>query len=52
MLPYAHFAPLIPNWEQMADTTVAALQKIYLGQMEPTPALEAAAQKIDGLIQQ
>ena len=35
MLPYAHFAPLVPNWEQMADTTVSALQKIYLGQDEP-----------------
>ncbi len=52
MLPYAHFAPLIPNWEQMADTTVSALQKIYLGQEKPQPGLEGAAQKIDSLIQQ
>ena len=52
LLPEAHFAPLIPNWEQMADTTSAALQTIYLGKAEPQPALQGAATKIDQLIQQ
>lgn len=51
MLPYARFAPLIPNWEEMADTTSAALQNIYLGKVEPKPGLEQAAQKIDSLLQ-
>ena len=32
MLAYAHFAPLIPNWEQIADTTIRALQKVYTGE--------------------
>ena len=52
LLPEAHFAPLIPNWEQMADTTSAALQTIYLGKAKPDAALKEAAAKIDQLIQQ
>jgi multiple sugar transport system substrate-binding protein len=52
MLPNAKFAPLIPNWEQMADTTAGALQKIYLGQVQPDAALKEAASQIDALIQQ
>ena len=28
---HAKFAPIIPNWEEMADTTAGALQQIYLG---------------------
>ena len=43
---------LIPNWEQMADTTAGALQKIYLGQVQPDAALKEAASQIDALIQQ
>lgn len=50
MLPHARFAPLIPNWEEMADITSAALQQIYLGETEPEPALQAAAAKIDALL--
>ena len=52
MLPNAKFAPLIPNWEQMADTTAGALQKIYLGQVQPDAALKEAASQIDELLQQ
>ena len=52
MLPNAKFAPLIPNWEQMADATAGALQKIYLGQVQPDAALKEAAGQIDALIQQ
>jgi multiple sugar transport system substrate-binding protein len=52
LLPTAKFAPLIPNWEQMADTTAGALQKIYLGQAQPEAALKEAAAAIDGLMQQ
>jgi multiple sugar transport system substrate-binding protein len=52
LLPVAKFAPLIPNWEQMADTTAGALQRIYLGQAQPEAALKEAAAAIDGLIRQ
>jgi multiple sugar transport system substrate-binding protein len=51
MLPFAHFAPPIPNWEQMADTTIRALQKVYTGQAKPDAALKEAAASIDALIQ-
>ncbi|SNB67135.1 carbohydrate ABC transporter substrate-binding protein, CUT1 family [Arboricoccus pini] len=50
LLPSARFAPLIPNWEEMADATMAALQQIYLGDAKPEDALKSAADKIDGLI--
>ena len=46
-LPYAKFAPTIENWEEIADTTVQALQKIYLGQQAPKAALDEAAAKIN-----
>lgn len=49
-LPYAKFAPLIPDWEQMADATAGALQNIYLGKAQPEAALKEAAAKIDGLL--
>jgi multiple sugar transport system substrate-binding protein len=51
MLPYARFAPLVPDWELMADTTSAALQNIYLGNAEPETALQEAAARIDELLQ-
>jgi multiple sugar transport system substrate-binding protein len=50
MLPDARFAPLIPNWEEMADATSAALQEIYLGQAEPRAALESAAERVNQLL--
>jgi multiple sugar transport system substrate-binding protein len=51
MLPYARFAPLVADWELMADTTSAALQNIYLGNEEPETALKDAASRIDSLLQ-
>ncbi len=48
-LPYAKFAPVIANWEEIADTTVRALQQIYLGQVSPEDGLKAAAKKINGI---
>ena len=50
MLPYAKFAPIIPNWEEMADATTRALQQIYLGQAAPEPALGEAAARVDELL--
>jgi multiple sugar transport system substrate-binding protein len=52
MLPYAKFAPLMPQWEQVVATTTSALQQIYLGQQQPKAALDSAAAKIDQLISQ
>jgi multiple sugar transport system substrate-binding protein len=51
MLPYAHFAPPVANWEQMADTIISALQKVYIGQAEPEAALKDAAAGINSLIE-
>ena len=46
-LPYAKFAPTIANWEEIADVTVRALQRIYLDQQTPEAALTAAAAEIN-----
>jgi multiple sugar transport system substrate-binding protein len=50
MLPVAKFAPLMPEWNQVVDTTISALQQVYLGQAEAKPALDGAATKINGLL--
>lgn len=50
MLPYARFAPLVANWQEMADTTKSALQTIYLGEAEPGTAMPDAAAKIDQIL--
>jgi multiple sugar transport system substrate-binding protein len=52
MLPYAKFAPIIPNWEEMADATTRALQQVYLGEAPPEQALGEAAKRIDELLEQ
>jgi multiple sugar transport system substrate-binding protein len=46
-LPYAKFAPIIPNWEEIADVTVRSLQKIYLGEVSPEDGLKSAAAEIN-----
>lgn len=46
-LPFAKFAPTIANWEEIADTTVRALQQIYLDQKTPEEALTEAAAAIN-----
>jgi multiple sugar transport system substrate-binding protein len=52
LLPNAKFAPIIPNWEEMADATSRALQQIYLGDAAPEQALGEAAARIDELLEQ
>ena len=52
MLPYAHFAPPVANWEQMADAVIRALQQVYTKQAEPEAALKEAAATIDSVLQQ
>lgn len=52
LLPYAKFAPIIPNWEEMANATTTALQQIYLGEATPEDALGAAAGRINELLEE
>jgi multiple sugar transport system substrate-binding protein len=51
LLPSARFAPVIPGWEEVAQKTSDALQKIYLGDVEPDVALKATAEEINGILQ-
>ena len=50
VLPDARFAPVIAGWEEIADITSSALQRIYLGQGEIEETLNAAAAEIDGIL--
>jgi len=50
LLPKARFAPVIPGWEEIADATSSAIQKIYLGQSEVEPALKEAAAKANDVL--
>ena len=52
LLPQAKFAPIIPNWEEMADATTRALQQIYLGEALPEQALGEAAARINELLEE
>jgi len=50
LLPNARFAPVIPGWEEIADATTTAVQKVYLGEAEAGPAFKEAAEKINGIL--
>ena len=50
VLPKARFAPVIPGWEDIAQTTVNAVQKIYLGQGDIKATLSEAAAKINATL--
>jgi multiple sugar transport system substrate-binding protein len=50
MLPFAKFAPLIANWQEVADSTKAALQQVYTGDAEVEDAMKAGAEKINGIV--
>lgn len=50
VLPDARFAPVIAGWEEIADVTSAALQRIYLGEVEPQAALAEAAAEADRIL--
>ncbi len=52
LLPDAKFAPIIPNWEKIAQRTTTMLQNVYLGQEQPDAALKSAASDIDQILQQ
>ncbi len=49
LLPSAHFTPLIPRWDDVAEKTAAALAKIYDG-AEPGATLKAAADEINDIL--
>lgn len=46
-LPYAKFAPVIANWEEIADVTVRTLQRIYLGEVSTEEGMKGAAAEIN-----
>ena len=50
LLPAARFAPVIPGWEEIADATSSAIQKIYLGKGDVEPTLKEAAAKVNGVL--
>jgi multiple sugar transport system substrate-binding protein len=50
LLPDARFAPIIPGWEEVAQITSDAMQKIYLGDGEPEATLKDAAAKADAIL--
>ena len=50
VLPDARFAPVIAGWEEIADITSSALQRIYLGQGEIEETLNDAAAEIDSIL--
>ncbi|TIS58524.1 MAG: sugar ABC transporter substrate-binding protein [Mesorhizobium sp.] len=50
LLPDARFAPVIPGWEEIAQITSDAMQKIYLGNSEPEAALKKAAEKANAVL--
>ncbi|CDX30722.1 sugar ABC transporter substrate-binding protein [Mesorhizobium sp. WSM4935] len=50
LLPNARFAPVIPGWEEIAQITSDAMQKIYLGSATPEAALKDAADKANAVL--
>jgi multiple sugar transport system substrate-binding protein len=51
LLPGAHFAPVIPGWEEIAQATSNAVQKIYLGKADDIEAtLKATAAQVNDIL--
>jgi multiple sugar transport system substrate-binding protein len=51
LLPGAHFAPVIPGWEEIAQVTTTAIQKIYGGKAEDIePTLKATAEQVNTIL--
>ncbi len=50
MSPVAKFAPLVPAWEEMAESLKTALAKAYAGDEQPSIALASAAEKMNSLL--
>jgi multiple sugar transport system substrate-binding protein len=50
LLPKARFAPVIPGWEEIAQITSNAIQKIYLGQGDIEATLKATATQANAIL--
>ncbi|MDQ0396391.1 ABC transporter substrate-binding protein [Labrys monachus] len=50
LLPKARFAPVIPGWEEIAQITSNAVQKIYLGQGDIEGTLKATAAQANDIL--
>jgi multiple sugar transport system substrate-binding protein len=50
LLPDARFAPVIPGWEEVAQITSDAVQKIYLGEGDAAATLQDAAAKANKVL--
>ncbi len=50
MSPVAKFAPLVPAWEEMAESLKSALAAAYSGDTPPREALASAADKMNALL--
>ena len=50
LLPKARFAPVIPGWEEIAQITSNAIQKIYLGQGEIEATLKDTATQANAIL--
>lgn len=50
MGPYAKFAPLVPNWEEMSDALRSELSGIYSGSVTPEDGLKRAADRMNALM--
>ena len=46
----SHLLPAQRGWEEIADTTSSALQRIYLGQGQIEPTLKEAAEKANAIL--
>ncbi len=50
LLPYAKFAPIINNWEKIAQTVTNMLQEVYLGKVSPAAGLKSASAQVDQVL--
>ena len=50
LLPKARFAPVIPGWEEIAQITSNAIQKIYLGQGDIEATLKDTATQANAIL--
>ncbi|WGF89768.1 ABC transporter substrate-binding protein [Marinivivus vitaminiproducens] len=50
ILPTARFAPVIAGWEEIAEVTSTALQRVYLGEATPEAGLQDAAAEADAIL--
>jgi multiple sugar transport system substrate-binding protein len=50
LLPHARFAPVIAGWEEIAQISSDALQKIYLGEGDVDATLKEAAAKASAVL--